>query len=168
MIDSNSQNLGLLPKVVIAFAVVLIIAGVIWHGITLQELQRTWRDLFDRPGGPMSFRFILQPTMATVAAIVDGVADQRTGRSPYFWTVLSEPQQRVARLREGLDATAKIILVGLAMDVAYQLVVFKTFYPIEALIIALLLAFVPYLLIRGPVARIARWWHVDAPADEIR
>ena len=30
------------------------------------------------------------------------------------------------------------------------------FYPGEALIVALLLAFVPYLLIRGPAARIAR------------
>ena len=66
------------------------------------------------------------------------------------------PQERVARLREGLNATARIILLGLVMDVIYQIIVFKTFYPVEALIIALLLAFVPYLLIRGPVTRIAR------------
>jgi hypothetical protein len=32
------------------------------------------------------------------------------------------------------------------------------FYPGEALIVALLLAFVPYLLIRGPAERIARRW----------
>jgi hypothetical protein len=35
--------------------------------------------------------------------------------------------------------------------------VLKTFYPGEAEIVAILLAFVPYLLLRGPVARVARW-----------
>jgi hypothetical protein len=82
--------------------------------------------------------------------------DARTGRSPYFWTVLRKPQERFARLREGLNATARIILLGLAMDVIYQVLVLKTFYPKEALLIALLLAFVPYLIIRGLVLRVAR------------
>ena len=36
--------------------------------------------------------------------------------------------------------------------------VFKTFYPGEMVIIALLLAFIPYLLLRGLFARIARHW----------
>ena len=155
MTHSNSRLLGVLSKAVIVSAAALVVAGVIWRGIALEEIQRLWRDLFDRPSGPMSFRFILQPVMATIAAIVDGLKDARTGRSPYFWTVMSRPQERVARLREGLNATAKIILVGLVMDVTYQIIVFKTFYPIEALVIAFLLAFVPYLLIRGPVERIA-------------
>ena len=44
------------------------------------------------------------------------------------------------------------------MDTIYQLKVLGTFYPGEAVIIALALAFVPYLLLRGPVVRIARHW----------
>jgi hypothetical protein len=50
------------------------------------------------------------------------------------------------------------------MDAIYQYVVLKTFYPGEAVIIALLLAFVPYILLRGPIARIARPW-VSQPAS---
>jgi len=42
------------------------------------------------------------------------------------------------------------------MDVIYQYLVYRWFYPGEALIVAFILAFVPYLLIRGPVDRIAR------------
>jgi len=42
------------------------------------------------------------------------------------------------------------------MDVIYQAVVFKTFYPDQALVVALVLAFVPYLIIRGVIARIWR------------
>jgi hypothetical protein len=37
---------------------------------------------------------------------------------------------------EGLNATARIILLGLAMDVIYQLLVLKTFYPNEAFIMS--------------------------------
>ena len=76
--------------------------------------------------------------------------------------------ERVERLREGLIATARIILLGIAMDVIYQFLEFKTFYPGEALIIAVLLCFVPYLAIRGPVTRIARWWRGGASASGSR
>ena len=46
-------------------------------------------------------------------------------------------------------ATARIILLGLVMDTIYQFIEFKTFHPAEAVIIALLLAFVPYVALRG-------------------
>lgn len=139
---------------VIAFAVI----GVIWHGVSGEVWQRLWRDLLDRPGGPMTFRFILQPVMAAIAAWRDGVQDARAGRAPFLWTVMTQPADRGRRLHEGLTATARIILLGLGMDVVYQAVVLKAFYPGEAVIVAALLAFVPYLLLRGPVARIARKW----------
>jgi hypothetical protein len=133
----------------------------------LEQLQdifaRVWHDLLSRPSGPMSFRFLLQPTMALLAAFKDGLTDAKTGRSPYFWTILSNPAERRARLHEGLAATARIILLGLVMDAIYQIVAFRAFYPLEALIVALSLAFIPYLLARGPIARIARWWRMRHP-----
>jgi hypothetical protein len=42
---------------------------------------------------------------------------------------------------------------------------FNTLYPGEALIVAIVLAFIPYLLIRGPAARLARWWYRRASSD---
>src|SRR5215472_9818775 len=44
-----------------------IVAGVVWHGITIRTLQRIWLQLIERLSGPMAFRFILQPLMAAVA-----------------------------------------------------------------------------------------------------
>ena len=126
-----------------------------WHGVTVQIILRIWHNLVERPSGPMSFRFILQPLMAAIAAIRDGRRDARAGRSPYFWTVLSKPRGAHRRLREGLNATARIILLGLVMDVIYQLIVLKRFYPVEAVIIAVVLAFVPYVVLRGIVTRVA-------------
>jgi len=156
MSDATPQELGILAKLVLLLAVVLIVAGVVWHGVTSETLRRFWHDLVERPDAPMRCRFYLQPLMAAIAVIHDGREDARDGRSPYFMTVLRNPQERVGRLREGLNATARIILLGLVMDVIYQLLVLKTFYPNEALVVALLLAFVPYVIIRGLVLRIAR------------
>ncbi len=156
MSNATPQELGVLAKLVIVFAIVLIIAGVLWHGVTGDAFRQFWHDLVERPDEPMRFRFILQPLMAALAAIHDGREDARAGRSPYFMSVLRNPRERIGLLREGLNATARIILLGLAMDVIYQLLVLKTFYPNEALVVALLLAFVPYLIIRGLVFRVAR------------
>jgi hypothetical protein len=158
MTGSNPQQLGLMPKLVVVLGILLVAAGVLWHGITVEVLERIWRNLLDAPRGPMSFRFILQPLMSAIVAIHDSVKDARTSRLRHFWTVADNPRERMERLREGLIATARIILLGMAMDVIYQFLVFKTFYPAQALLIALLLAFVPYLLIRGPATRIVRWW----------
>jgi len=136
----------------------LIIVGGVWHGVSPTVFRRLWQNILDRPGGPMTFRFILQPTMAAIAALHDGVKDARMGRSPFFWTLLSNPAKRGGRLREGLISTARIILLGVMMDTIYQVIVLKTFFPAEAAIIAIVLAFVPYALLRGPIERIARWW----------
>ena len=43
-------------------------------------------------------------------------------------------------------STARILILGVVMDVVYQLAFLGEFYPTEAAIIAVLLAFVPYLL----------------------
>jgi hypothetical protein len=156
MSNAAPQELGVLAKLVIVLAIVLLVSGVVWHGVTGEVLRQFWHDLIERPDGPMRFRFILQPVMAAIVAIHDGREDARAGRSPYFMAVLLNPQERVGRLREGLNRTARIIILGMAMDVIYQFLVFKTFYPDQALVIAVLLAFVPYLIIRGLVLRVAR------------
>ena len=49
------------------------------------------------------------------------------------------------------------------MDAAYQVIALRKFYPGEAVIISLLLAFVHYLLTRGSVERVASWWMHRAP-----
>ncbi len=146
-----------------AWLVVILTAGFLFygiyrHGLSWETQARLWRDIFDRPGGPMSFRFVLQPTMALIAALHDGIADARSGRRPYLHTVLTDPAARVERTMEGLYAISRIILLGFAMDAIYQWREFGTFFPAEAVVITLILAVIPYVILRGPIARIARWW----------
>jgi hypothetical protein len=119
-------------------------------------LTRIWGDLISRVGGPMSFRLVLQPAVAVFLAIRAGVHDAKTGRPAYFWTILTSPDDRRDLLREGWTAVAKVFLAAVVIDVVYQLVVLRWVYPGEALLVAFLLACVPYLLIRGLVTRLMR------------
>lgn len=156
MATADSQRLRLLARLVLAFVLVLIVGGIVWHGVSIGVMNRLWHDLIDRPDGPMRFRFILQPLMAALAAFHDGRQDARNGRAPYLLSLLRDPKDRAALLREGLNATARTILIGLVVDIVYQAIVLKTFYPNEAVIIALVLGLIPYVLLRGPIRRAFR------------
>jgi hypothetical protein len=121
-------------------------------------LARVWMNVVGRVGGPMTFRIILQPTMATLLALRAGLKDAREGRPPYFWAILTDAKNRADLLREGWRGIARVFLLAVIMDVIYQWIVQRWVYPVEVVIVAILLAVVPYLLIRGPVNRIARQW----------
>jgi hypothetical protein len=98
---------------------------------------------------------ILQPLTVVILAILDGLKDARTGRPLYTWTILSDPSQRAGYLHEGLKRVCRVIIFALVMDAIYQFLVLRWFYLGEALVTAFVLAVLPYLLIRGPAARIA-------------
>jgi hypothetical protein len=166
MTETVSKTKLLLARFVVALMLVFVVLGMVLYGFSAEVFERIWQNMLDRTGGPMTFRFFLQPVMASIAALFDGIKDARAGRSSYLWTILTDPARRAGRLHEGLISTARIILLGLCMDVIYQLIEFETFHPAETVIIALLLALVPYVLMRGPVARIARWRLGGGPAKE--
>ena len=158
MAEATAKTLDRLSQLVVILVIAFIVIGVIWYGVSAEVRQRVWQDLLERPTGSMKFRFLLQPMMSTIAALRDGIMDAKFGRTGYLWTLLSNPAERRSRLEEGLTSTSKVIFMGLCMDSIYQLIELDSFYPVEAVIVAIALAFVPYLLLRGPIARIARFW----------
>ena len=123
-------------------------------------MDDTWMriagDLAARVSGPMKFRLVLQPTMAAIFAIRAGLADARAGRTPYFWTLISEPSQRAYLIKDGWKSVGKVFVLALVLDVVYQIIVSRFVYPGETIIVAFVLAIVPYLILRGLVTRVAR------------
>src|ERR1700677_5246133 len=110
--DSPSKSAIWLARVALLLLVGLVALGVAWYGITAESLGRLWSDILDRPGGPMTFRFILQPAMAIIAALRDGVHDARTGHRPYVWALIHAArgsEGRGGRLWEGIISTAGIV-----------------------------------------------------------
>jgi hypothetical protein len=112
----------------------------------------------------MTFRLILQPVMAAFFAVRAGWRDGRASRVPFIWGLIHDPAHRRDMIRSGWKDVWRVFLLGIGMDVVYQIIVLRWFYPGEALIVATLLAIVPYLLLRGVTMRIVRWSiHGHAP-----
>jgi hypothetical protein len=112
-------------------------------------------NLTDRVQGPMNFRFILQPVVASIFGILSGLKDAKTRRSPYLWTLLVNPAHRGDMLRDGWKNIAKVFFVALILDVIYQMIVSRFVYSGEALIVGFVLTIAPYIIVRSLVNRLA-------------
>ena len=119
-------------------------------------LVRFWQELLERPAGPLAFRFILQPVMASFLAVRDGWLDAEMHRPPYLWAIVHDPASCGPRLHEGLVAVLRVLALGAVIDLIYQIVRLLGVRPLQTVVIALVLAFLPYLIVRGPAARIGR------------
>jgi hypothetical protein len=117
---------------------------------------RFWQEIAARPTGPMALRFYLQPAMAMLFALRDGVHDARANKPAYFWSLLTNSADRRELIRHGWKSVGKIFLVSVILDTIYQLFVLHGLRPLQTLVVATLLAIIPYVVLRGPVNRIAR------------
>jgi hypothetical protein len=118
------------------------------------DWQRVIEDLFARLDGPLHFRLVVQPSVAAIFGVIDGVKDAKLGKPAYFWAAVSNPGHRKELVTSGWKRVGKIFIIAVILDVIYQLRVNHWIYPGETLIVAILLAIVPYLLLRGPINRL--------------
>jgi hypothetical protein len=119
-------------------------------------LSRVWDNLIGRGSGPMNFRLIIQPLVACIIAIRAGLKDAREGRPAFFWAALSHRQLRAELMHQGWKDVGKVFIIAAILDSIYQLKVHRGVFLGELIVTATVLAIVPYLLLRGPVSRIAR------------
>jgi hypothetical protein len=119
--------------------------------------ERVITQLIARLDGPLHFRFFMQPLMASILATIDGVKDGRAGKPAYLWEMVSTAGDRKQLLREGWKRVSRVFLLAVVLDVIYQLIEFHWIYPGETLIVAVVLAIIPYFLLRGPINRFVKW-----------
>ena len=121
--------------------------------------------LSDRLHGPMHLRLFLQPLMACVFALRDGKKDALEGKSPYFWGLFTEPEHRHERLQSGWKSIGKIFIVAVILDLVFQVLAFHELRLGGGAIWAgIVLALLPYTLLRGPFKRL--FSHKLAAKDE--
>jgi hypothetical protein len=116
-------------------------------------LARIGTNLVDRVTGPMHFRVVLQPVMAAIFAFIDGRKDAKAGNAPYFWSIATDPTHRNEMIRNGWKSVGKIFILAIVLDAIYQFIEQHFIYPGELIIVAFLLAILPYLILRGLVTR---------------
>jgi hypothetical protein len=117
---------------------------------------RVGTQLLARVSGPMKFRLVLQPLMASFFAIRSGLADAKAGRPPYFWSLCTDPANRAWLLKDGWKRISKVFILAIVLDIVYQLIELHFVYFGEAIIVAIVLAIIPYVILRGPVERLTR------------
>ena len=122
------------------------------------DLIRILENLDLRISGPLKFRVVMQPAMAIFLATRSGLKDVRDGKPPYFWTLCRAPNaERMAMLKDGWKSVGRLFVIAIVMDSIYQFIVQRWVYASEAVVVAVILAIVPYLLVRGPIDRIIRY-----------
>ena len=70
--------------------------------------------------------------------------------------LVSDPVHRAEMVKDGWKSVGKVFVLALILDVIYQFVATAFVYPGEAISTGLLLAIVPYLIVRGLVTRLVR------------
>lgn len=122
-------------------------------------IARITENLIARVTGPMKFRLFLQPAMATFFAVRDGLKDAREGNPAYFWALFTDKGERERMLKDGWKGVGKVFILAIVLDVVYQIIEHRWVYPGEAILVAVILAIIPYLVFRGPVNRLSRRSH---------
>lgn len=118
------------------------------------QIIEIWNMLIGRTDGPLTFRFAFQPTVAALLAIRAGLRDARKGASPFIWSLFKDPPRRPELLREVWKDVGTVFMVAVLLDVIYALIVHSWIFPGQTLLVATLLAIIPYVFIRGPVTRL--------------
>jgi hypothetical protein len=121
----------------------------------LGRLSRGVEQLLGRAGGPLHFRLVFMPTMVTILAVRAGLRDAREGRPAFPGGIFTNPAERRRVLRSGLSDIGKIIIMAVVLDTTYQLFVLNGIYPVQLLIVVVACTVVPYVVMRGPVTRLA-------------
>jgi hypothetical protein len=125
--------------------------------IAMQELlQQGWDRVLARLVGPLHFRLLLQPLIAVLLGIRDGLRDVRAGEPPYLLGLFSEREQRRERIASLWQSLRLGLLLAILLDAAVQYLLFRSIRIVGAILVGTLLMAVPYSLARGLTNRIVR------------
>ena len=122
----------------------------------INEVSRAVEQLLSRASGPFHIRLLIQPIISISLAIRAGLRDAREGNPPFLWELVKNTKKRKRLTKTAWKDVGTLAIVALSLDTLYQLIVLKTFYWLQAIIVMFFLAFLPYLILRGLVTRWAR------------
>jgi hypothetical protein len=130
----------------------------------MQEFMRQgWDRVLARLVGPLHFRFLLQPLIAVLLGIRDGLRDARAGEPPYLLGLISERERRRERIAELWRSLRIGLLLAIVLDAVVQYLLFRSIRIVGAILVGTLLMALPYSLARaltnrfvgrgGPISR---------------
>ena len=121
-----------------------------------QMLSLFFEELVGRASGPLNFRLVVMPTMAALFGIRAGLREAREGKPTFLWGILTLPSGRAEAFRSAVQDVGRVFVMAVIMDTAYQIIALHALRLLQVLVVAVACAIVPYVLVRGPIAFIAR------------
>ena len=120
------------------------------YSLRMEEIfARFWENLLSRPDGPMHLRFIFQPIVASVLAIRSGLSDAREGRRGFLGSLIMNHGRRRELMSEAWGDIGKLFIMACLLDLIFQVIALRWFYPLETFVVAIILSFVPYVIVRS-------------------
>jgi hypothetical protein len=115
-----------------------------------------FEELPRRFSGPGRYRFVFQAMMAILVGCRGGLNDARAGRPAYLYGLLAAVGKRKEMLRCGWTAIRDLVCMGIILDAAAQLVIYRQVHPGAALLMGPTMIGVPYAVARALANRVAR------------
>lgn len=117
-------------------------------------LNRFAEGIAARLGGPLHFRFIIQPLIAIGLGVRDGVHDARLGTPPFFVDLVRRKDGRRESLKGAWRTVRVPILLGAVLDSAAQWQIFHQIRVLPAFLVGAGVIALPYAIARGVTNRI--------------
>lgn len=124
--------------------------------IIIENWNRGIEQLFGRTDGFLVFRLFIMPVVSSIIGIRAAVRDFQEKGPALFYNFFAGHADKKRILSSGWKDVGRIIIVALVLDAVYQIITFRAFYIFQAMMIAFLCAFLPYIFFRHLTNRLAR------------
>jgi len=102
-----------------------------------------------RLAGPMSLRLVIQPLMASLLGARDGIVDAKAGEPPFIFGLITDCDDRKAKLGSLFKSLSKAIIIAVVLEVMAQYLLFGQVHAIGVILYVFVFMIVPYSLVRA-------------------
>jgi hypothetical protein len=113
-----------------------------------------WASIARDLSGKGQLRLILQPIMAVLLGVRLGLADAKGGASPFMRRLIESRHQRWKIFGNSIRYVWMPLLLALVMDCVFQRLTLGRIRPLAAVVVGVLLVWLPFTIARGTTNRI--------------
>jgi len=118
----------------------------------------------DMTSGKGQLRLVIQPVLAIVLGARLGIADAREGAAPFLLRLATAGRDRAKLMKRSLSDVVLPLCMSIVLDGIIQHYTLGYVRPVAAVLVGMLLVWLPYSLSRALTNRASRRRHRQAPA----
>jgi len=164
---SRSAVLTALLIAILLITVPRAISRLIQTGDPYLFTRQFFEDMLARLSGPGRLRFILQPTVALLLGVRDGVKDARIGSPPFLFALIYHRANYRGLVGTAFASLRDLLAIAIILDMVSQLAIFRRIHPGAALLLGPVLVAIPYGISRALANRIAHRRGQETPSHSL-